>query len=84
VSEGIENRDRDLIRKRSEYAAAGIPEYWIVDPETATVTVLSLPEGGTEYVVHGEFKPGETATSVLLNGFTIDVSDCFAAAEQAE
>ena len=33
---------RDLVTKRSEYAQAGIPEYWIVDPQTATITVLRL------------------------------------------
>lgn len=84
VSEGKENRDRDLLQKRTEYAAAGIPEYWIVDPETTTITVLSLPEGGGEYALHGEFQPGQTATSVLLDGFTIDVADCFEAADAAD
>ena len=84
VSEGTENRDRDLVKKRHDYAAAGIPEYWIVDPQTQSVTVLTLPEGGTDYAIHGEFKPGETASSVLLEGFTVDVTACFAAAEQAE
>ena len=78
VSPGKEHRERDLIHKRAEYAAAGIPEYWIVDPETTTITVLTLD--GDAYRVHGEFQPGQTASSVLLNGFTVDVTDCFAAA----
>ncbi len=34
VSPGQENRDYRY--KRSEYAARGIAEYWIVDPHTAT------------------------------------------------
>jgi len=76
-------RRHDIVAKRTDYAAAGIPEYWIVDPETTTITVLSLPEGGSEYAVHGEFQPGQTATSVLLDGFTVDVDACFAAAEAA-
>jgi Uma2 family endonuclease len=78
VSEGRENRGRDFDEKRSEYAAAGIPEYWIVDPQERTITVLTLD--GDQYRVHGEFKPGETETSVLLEGFTVDVTACFAAA----
>jgi len=78
VSEGSENRERDFIEKRSEYAAAGIPEYWIVDPETQTITVLTLDSD--TYKVHGEFPPGQTATSVLLDGFTVDVKACFDAA----
>jgi len=45
VSPGKTNRDRDYRYKRSEYAARGIQEYWIVDAETAQVTVLSLVEG---------------------------------------
>jgi Uma2 family endonuclease len=81
VSESPEDRVRDLHDKRTEYAAAGIPEYWIVDPETRTVTVLTLPDGATEYRVHGEFRPGQTADSVLLPGFAIDVAACFAAGE---
>lgn len=79
VSEGIENRKRDLETKPAEYAAAGIPEYWTIDPDTKTVMVRTLD--GEKYKVYGEFKPGQTATSVLLDGFTVDVAACFAAAE---
>jgi Uma2 family endonuclease len=31
-------RRRDLEKKRPFYMEAGIPEYWIVDPETSTIT----------------------------------------------
>jgi Uma2 family endonuclease len=31
--------------KRTEYAAAGIPEYWVVDPIAKKVTVLQFVEG---------------------------------------
>jgi len=34
VSPGIVNRNRDYRYKHTEYAARGIAEYWIVDPET--------------------------------------------------
>ena len=30
VSPGSENRDRDYIQKRQEYAARGIPVYWLI------------------------------------------------------
>lgn len=44
VSPGQKNRDRDYIRKRAQYAAVGIPEYVIVDPETQSITVLVLEQ----------------------------------------
>ena len=40
-----ESRIRDYRYKRSEYAALEVPEYWIVDPQEAKVTVLVLNEG---------------------------------------
>jgi Uma2 family endonuclease len=78
VSEGEEARNRDLQQKPIDYATAGIPEYWIVDPENRTITVLSLD--GTEYFPRGVFGEGEVAESVLLPGFSVDVSECFAQA----
>jgi Uma2 family endonuclease len=77
VSEGAENRERDLVTKPQEYAAAGIAEYWIVDPQEQRITVLKLD--GSTYRVHGEFGPGTTATSVLLPGFAVAVDAVFAA-----
>lgn len=71
------DRRRDLTTKRQEYARAGIPEYWIVDPRRSQITVLAL-QGGS-YIVHGHFSPGSQATSVLLPGFAVDVAAIFAA-----
>ena len=78
VSEDAESRERDYVTKRAEYARAGIAEYWIVDPETSLITVLTLA-GSTDsvYRVHGEFRPGETATSLLLEGLNVDVQAVF-------
>ncbi|MGF1459115.1 MAG: Uma2 family endonuclease [Leptolyngbyaceae cyanobacterium] len=45
VSPGKVNEDRDYRYKRSEYAARGIGEYWIIDPSRAKVTVLTLVDG---------------------------------------
>jgi Uma2 family endonuclease len=79
VSPGEEARERDLKTKRREYAKAGIREYWIVDPEEGTITVLALT--GKSYKVHGVFKAGDIATSKLLKGLKIAVSEVFAAGE---
>ena len=80
VSDDAESRERDFEEKRRDYATAGIPEYWIVDPQEQAVTVLALE--AKQYRVHGEFKPGTQATSVLLPEFSIDVTELFAAGKQ--
>lgn len=64
---------RDLVTKRSEYAQAGIPEYWIVDPQAETITVLRLEDA--TYVEHGIFNRGETATSAHYADLQAPVSD---------
>ncbi|HRQ37869.1 MAG TPA: Uma2 family endonuclease [Chloroflexota bacterium] len=79
VSEGKEDRERDLETKREEYALAGIAEYWVIDPKKRQIWVLKLVDD--EYVVHGQFKEGERATSVLLAGFGVEVTAVFAAAD---
>jgi Uma2 family endonuclease len=76
VSGTKEDRERDLVEKRAEYARAGIREYWIVDPQEGRITVLRLR--GKRYVVHGVFGKGETATSHLLHGFAVEVTHTLA------
>jgi Uma2 family endonuclease len=39
---GESNYDRDYVEKRQEYAARGIPEYWLIDPERQVVLVLMI------------------------------------------
>ena len=82
VSEGKDNWERDYVEKRQEYAAAGIAEYWIVDPQERKITVLSLHEN--LYREHGVFHIGDTATSALLSGFEVDVKEVFERCEEAE
>lgn len=77
VSGGAGDRERDLVTKRGEYARGGVREYWVVDPEAATVRVLVLRDGG--YVEHGTFKAGERATSPTFDGLSVDVADVFGA-----
>ncbi len=71
LSPGAENRHRDQVTKRDDYAQAGVAEYWIVDPEEKRITVLSLD--GDHYSEHGVFAAGQTATSKLLAGLTVPV-----------
>lgn len=62
---------RDHVDKRADYAQAGIPEYWIVDPQAETITVLHLD--GAHYAEHGVFGRGTTASSVLFADFSVSV-----------
>lgn len=70
--------NRDKLTKRREYAQAGIPEYWLIDPDEHTVTVFTLPDNAETYAVHGVFGLGERASSASLEGFGLEVEDLFA------
>ena len=66
VSPNQENRDYRY--KRSEYAARGIAEYWIVDPIQQKVTLLEWVEGFyDERVYEGE----STIVSAIFNNFQL-------------
>jgi Uma2 family endonuclease len=75
VSPGKTNRDRDYLHKRSQYAAIGVVEYWLVDPVAQTVMVLSL-EGQT-YREVGVFRLQDTIESIELPGLELTVEQLF-------
>lgn len=66
-----DNPERDFVDKRRDYAHIRVPEYWIVNPQDETITVLRL--AGSAYVEHGLFGRGARATSVVLDGFGVSV-----------
>lgn len=80
VSDDQQSHKRDYDEKRTDYAAAGVAEYWIVDPKQRLITVLALE--GNQYAIHGEFRDGERAVSRLLQGFSVDATAVFAAGER--
>lgn len=53
---------RDYRYKRTEYAALGIPEYWIVDPLKSKVTVLQFNEGLYEETAFTEEQQIQSST----------------------
>src|SRR5829696_6786459 len=61
----------DWIRKSATYATFGVPEYWIVDPETQTILVQAL--------VDGRYQSSEGhVRSVQLPDLVVDPRDVFA------
>nr|WP_204137515.1 Uma2 family endonuclease [Halomicronema sp. CCY15110] len=71
-----ESITRDYRYKRSEYAAIEVPEYWIVDPLTAKVTVLRWEEGLYEETV---FAGEQAIASPTLSELTLTVAQILAA-----
>ncbi len=68
---GEENYDRDYGSKRREYAARGIPEYWIVDPTHGVVMVLVLE--GKVYRELEAFGEGECLKSAEFKELALTV-----------
>jgi Uma2 family endonuclease len=65
--------ERDLVDKRGDYAEARVPEYWIINPQTETITVLRL--AGDAYQDAGVYRRGQSATSALRPEFSVAVDD---------
>ena len=69
------DRRRDLVRKRQLYSMAGVPEYWIFDPDNDLARLLELCGG--EYVERSALGPSDTLTTPLLPGLEIPLYDIF-------
>ena len=67
--------ERDETLKRNLYAEHDVKEYWLVDPEAMTITLLCLGEGGyAEMAAHSR---GQTLTSPTLEGFSVNLDEIF-------
>ncbi len=67
--------ERDRTFKRALYARYGVSEYWLVDPDARTVTVLRLDDGAFAEVAY--YGAGQTLTSPTMAGFTVNLDDIF-------
>ena len=76
VSPTSETHDR--YRKLVAYARGGVPEYWIVDPDSRTIEVLML-DGG-EYQSQGVYRGKATLPSQIVPGLLVHVEQFFVSA----
>jgi Uma2 family endonuclease len=67
--------ERDLVQKRNEYAQAGILEYWIVNPQAETITVLTLRR--KSYKEYSQVNRGGQVVSALFPDLNLQVNDVF-------
>ncbi|MBI4783015.1 MAG: Uma2 family endonuclease [Oscillatoriophycideae cyanobacterium NC_groundwater_1537_Pr4_S-0.65um_50_18] len=75
VSPGQTNRERDYRYKHTEYAARGIAEYWIVDPETRQVTLCLWVNGQYEDQI---YSGTEVIRSTVVPAFALNPAEIFA------
>ena len=65
----------DRATKLSIYAAAGVPEFWLVDAQAKTVEVLKLQ--GKKYFVEATHAGDQVLTSSLFPGWQLPLHDLF-------
>ena len=77
-------RRRDKGRKRAVYDREGVAEYWLVDPEARSVTVLRRPraDAGLTDIAVLTLAKGATLESPLFPGLQIPLREVFPRARQ--
>ncbi len=78
VSPGELQQNRDYVAKRSQYQDLGIPEYWLIDPQQQTVTILTLQAAvyiesifrDSEPIVSTQFPDLNLSAEQILNAGT--------------
>jgi len=75
VSPGAINRVCDYRYKHTEYAARGIAEYWIIDPEERQVTVCQWVDGQYEDAI---VKGSAPLPSIAVPTLELTVDQLFA------
>jgi Uma2 family endonuclease len=73
LSPSTEKYDREI--KYADYAAHGVTEYWIVDPEQKTIEQYLL--AGKDYRLHVKLQEEGVLHSSVIQGFSIYVAEIF-------
>ncbi|MFT4041130.1 MAG: Uma2 family endonuclease [Thermomicrobiales bacterium] len=76
------NRSHDTVRKRDIYARGGVREYWIVDPEAASVEIIGSDGETVQRVTAAAGDTILTLRSPLLGEFTADAAEMFPGYEE--
>jgi Uma2 family endonuclease len=69
-NEKSENYKRDYEEKASQYAAIGVPEYWLIDPDRAIVAVGILANGSYQFT---QFTGNQTILSPTFPSLNLTV-----------
>ncbi len=77
VSPGDASYQRDYAAKREQYQQRGIPEYWLLNPETETIVILELHDG--QYVESGQFSGSTLIQSPVFQILPFTAAQVFAA-----
>ncbi len=67
--------ERDRTVKLAMYARHGVQEYWMVDPDARTITVLL--RGESRFGVNGIYGEGQILHSPTLAGFSVALEEVF-------
>ena len=89
VSPGKENRDQDYRYKRTEYAARGVAEYWIIDPKAQRITLCLWVEGQYEDTIYegvGKAFPekNQPVQSTIIEAFHLSAAQILAFGQPEE
>lgn len=73
------NKRYDVVDKRARYQLAGVPEYWLVDPELDSVEVLRLDAAGVYQTAQrlALHTGGGLIETPLLPGLRLDLTEVF-------
>lgn len=73
---------QDRLTKSAIYAAAGVPEYWVVDLRDVRVEIFREPEpGSSRYRLTSVARRGDRIELVSFPGTFVDVDEIFPAGE---